>query len=113
MTRMPKPFARCATSWPMRPKPRMPSVFSYSSVPELLLAPLEPQLDVEVRAQKLHPRVADLLLAQPLQALPLGAGSGCRRARSDAGVRRVRAHGASLSTTQSTQLVSACTSAGS
>ena len=27
-TRMPKPCARCATSWPMRPKPRMPSVLS-------------------------------------------------------------------------------------
>ena len=82
---------------------------------ELLLAPLEPQLDVEVRAQKLHPRVADLLLDQHLQALPVGAGDdaggGCWRAR--AGVRRVRAHGASLSTTQSTQVVSACTSAGS
>ena len=31
---MPKPRARCATSWPMRPKPRIPSVFSYSSTPE-------------------------------------------------------------------------------
>ena len=31
---MPKPRARCATSWPMRPKPTTPSVFSYSSTPE-------------------------------------------------------------------------------
>ena len=30
---MPKPRARWATSWPMRPKPMMPSVFSYSSTP--------------------------------------------------------------------------------
>src|SRR3954464_3304296 len=30
---MPKPSARCATSWPMRPKPSTPSVFSYSSTP--------------------------------------------------------------------------------
>ena len=30
---MPKPRARCATSWPMRPKPTMPSVFSCSSTP--------------------------------------------------------------------------------
>ncbi len=30
---MPKPRARSATSWPMRPKPMMPSVFSYSSTP--------------------------------------------------------------------------------
>ncbi len=33
---MSKPLARWATSWPMRPKPRMPSVFSYSSTPENL-----------------------------------------------------------------------------
>ena len=31
---MPKPRARCATSWPIRPKPSTPSVFSYSSTPE-------------------------------------------------------------------------------
>ena len=31
---MPNPRARWATSWPMRPNPRMPSVFSYSSTPE-------------------------------------------------------------------------------
>ena len=30
---MPKPWARAATSWPMRPKPRIPSVFSYTSTP--------------------------------------------------------------------------------
>src|SRR5918998_2590419 len=30
---MPKPSARCATSWPMRPKPSTPSVFSYTSTP--------------------------------------------------------------------------------
>ena len=30
---MPKPRARCATSWPIRPKPMMPSVFSCSSTP--------------------------------------------------------------------------------
>ncbi len=30
---MPKPSARWATSWPMRPKPSTPSVFSYSSTP--------------------------------------------------------------------------------
>ncbi len=33
---MPKPLARWATSWPMRPKPTMPRVFSYSSTPENL-----------------------------------------------------------------------------
>jgi hypothetical protein len=31
---MPNPFARWATSWPMRPKPRMPRVLSISSTPE-------------------------------------------------------------------------------
>ena len=30
---MPKPSARWATSWPMRPKPSTPSVLSYSSTP--------------------------------------------------------------------------------
>ncbi len=35
---MPNPFARCATSWPIRPKPRIPSVFSYSSTPGELRA---------------------------------------------------------------------------
>ena len=30
---MPNDFARAATSWPMRPKPRMPSVLSMSSMP--------------------------------------------------------------------------------
>ena len=30
---MPNARARAATSWPMRPKPRMPSVFSYTSTP--------------------------------------------------------------------------------
>ena len=33
ITRIPKPCARAATSWPMRPKPSRPSVFSYSSTP--------------------------------------------------------------------------------
>ena len=41
MTRMPKPVARSATSWPMRPKPRMPSVFSYDlDAAELRALPL-------------------------------------------------------------------------
>ena len=31
---MPKPCARSATSWPMRPKPITPSVLSSSSTPE-------------------------------------------------------------------------------
>ena len=31
---MPNPRARWATSCPMRPKPRIPRVFSYSSTPE-------------------------------------------------------------------------------
>ncbi len=31
---MPKPWARSATSWPIRPNPRMPSVLSISSMPE-------------------------------------------------------------------------------
>ena len=30
---MPKPSARWATSWPMRPNPSTPSVLSYSSTP--------------------------------------------------------------------------------
>jgi hypothetical protein len=34
ITRIPKPWARWATSWPMRPKPRIPSVLSSSSTPE-------------------------------------------------------------------------------
>ena len=34
ITCMPNASARCATSWPIRPKPRIPSVFSYSSTPE-------------------------------------------------------------------------------
>ena len=33
VTCMPKPCARAATSWPMRPNPSRPSVFSYSSTP--------------------------------------------------------------------------------
>ena len=32
-TRMPNARARCATSWPMRPRPAMPSVLPRSSVP--------------------------------------------------------------------------------
>ena len=34
ITRIPNARARSATSWPILPKPRIPSVFSYSSTPE-------------------------------------------------------------------------------
>ena len=40
MTCMPNARARCATSWPIRPKPAMPSVLPRSSVPsKVLLVP--------------------------------------------------------------------------
>ena len=42
MTFMPNAFARCATSWPMRPKPRIPSVLSISSMPLYFLRSQRP-----------------------------------------------------------------------
>ena len=198
---MPKPRARCATSWPIRPKPSTPSVFSYSSTPEnfershlppvsdsvrlrdvarereqqrhrvlggrddvrlgrvrdddpapgrgrhvdvvhadagaadhlqplgavdqlgghlrgradqdavvvadplaqLVLVPVDAEVDVEVLAQQLDPGVADLLLDE--HARPRAVALGL------AALRRRRAHRPSLSTIQSMQPVSACTSA--
>ncbi len=60
---------------------------------QFLVGPIDTDLDVEVLAQQIHARVADLLLDQHLQALI--------------------AHDVLLSTIQSTQAVSACMSAGS
>ena len=69
---------------------------------------LDAYLDIEVSAQELNARVADLLLDEHAQALGLG------RLRCEAGNRRFRTHHAPrLSTTQSMHAVSACTSGGS
>ena len=77
------------------------AVVGADALGQLLLGPVDSHLDVEVLAQQRDARVADLLLDQDLQAL------------ARAGVRCGGTHWESLSTTQSIQLVSACTSAGS
>ena len=79
---------------------------------QLLIAPVEAEVDVEVLAQQLHAGVADLLLDEDLQAPAVRAGSRAGgRGRRGCALRG--AHDASLSTTHSMQVVSACTSAGS
>ncbi len=85
----------------------------YSADPlrQLLVAPVEAEVHVEVLAQQLHAGVADLLLHQDLQALTVRA-DGRRRRRCSCGALH-GAHDAILSTIHSIQDVSACTSAGS
>ncbi len=68
---------------------------------QLLVAPVDPEVDVEVLAQQIHARLADLLLDEHLGP-PVGGGVGGGGA-----------HHAILSITQSMHAVSALTSAGS
>ena len=79
-----------------------PVVARRSARASSLVVPVDAEVDVEVLAQQLDAGVADLLLDEHLQARPL-----VRRSRVGG------AHAATLSTTQSMQAVSACTSAGS
>ena len=77
------------------------AVIGADTLGELVIAPLDPHLDVEVLAQQIDAGLADLLLDEHLQAPVAIACIG--------GV----THAEILSTIQSMQAVSACTSAGS
>ena len=75
---------------------------------ELLLAPVDADLDVEVATEQLDAGLADLLLDEHAQPLRRGGVAGGARDGGFGGH-----HAPSLSTIQSTHAVSACTSASS
>ena len=72
---MPKPLSRSATSWPMRPKPTMPTFFSSSSTPPYLLRFQAPSLRASLAGAMLRAQASSRPTASSAALVMLEVGA--------------------------------------